>query len=84
MYSTCIHCDRSLGRNEVIEAFPVGGRLAFDAYLDAMPFQTPAGGFLNRGLILNPTLPTTGVGALGLVDQFGRRVRAVRIRAVHV
>jgi hypothetical protein len=31
MYSTCIHCDRSLGRNEVIEAFPVGGRLAFDA-----------------------------------------------------
>jgi len=31
MYSTCIHCDRALGRNEVIEAFPVGGRLAFDS-----------------------------------------------------
>jgi porin len=45
------------------------GRLAFDAYLDAMPFQTPTGGFLNRGLILNPTLPTTGVGALGLVAE---------------
>ena len=45
------------------------GRLAFDAYLDAMPFQTPSGGFLNRGLLLNPTLPTTGVGALGLVAE---------------
>jgi porin len=45
------------------------GRLAFDAYLDANPFQTPAGGFLNRGLFLNPTLPTTGVGALGLVAE---------------
>jgi hypothetical protein len=30
MYSTCIFCHRSLGRNEVIEAFPVGRRLAFD------------------------------------------------------
>jgi porin len=45
------------------------GRLAFDAYLDAMPFQTPTGGFLNRGFFLNPTLPTTGVGALGLVAE---------------
>jgi porin len=45
------------------------GRLAFDAYLDANPFQTPAGGFLNRGFFLNPTLPTTGVGALGLVAE---------------
>jgi hypothetical protein len=31
MYSTCIFCDRPLGRNEVIEAFPVGRRLAFDS-----------------------------------------------------
>jgi porin len=45
------------------------GRLAFDAYLDANPFQTPSGGLLNRGLILNPTLPTTGVGALGAVAE---------------
>ncbi len=30
MYSTCIHCTRSLGQNEVMEAFPVGRRLAFD------------------------------------------------------
>lgn len=31
MYSTCLHCHRPLGRNEAIEAFPVGRRLAFDA-----------------------------------------------------
>lgn len=32
MYSTCIFCDRSLGRNEVIEEFPVGRQLAFDPH----------------------------------------------------
>ena len=31
MYSTCIFCHSSLGSNDVIEAFPVGRRLAFDA-----------------------------------------------------
>lgn len=31
MYSTCLFCNGHLGRNEVIEAFPVGRRLAFDA-----------------------------------------------------
>ena len=41
------------------------GRLAFDVYLDAFPFQTFSRGFINRSFILNPTLPTTGVGALG-------------------
>jgi porin len=41
------------------------GRLAFDVYLDAFPFQTFSKGFINRSFILNPTLPTTGVGALG-------------------
>ena len=41
------------------------GRLAFDAYLDAFPFQTFSRGFLNRSFVLNPTLPTTGIGALG-------------------
>lgn len=30
MYSTCLYCNNSLGQNEVIEAFPVGRRLAFD------------------------------------------------------
>jgi len=30
MYSTCIFCHSSLGRNEAIEQFPVGRRLAFD------------------------------------------------------
>ena len=41
------------------------GRLAFDVYLDAFPFQTFSRGFLNRSFILNPTLPTTGIGAIG-------------------
>ncbi|HEY2025376.1 MAG TPA: hypothetical protein VGG78_00120 [Gemmatimonadaceae bacterium] len=31
MYTTCLFCNGDLGRNEVIEAFPVGRRLAFDA-----------------------------------------------------
>ncbi|MEJ7812409.1 MAG: hypothetical protein WKG32_18510 [Gemmatimonadaceae bacterium] len=31
MYSTCIFCRTPLGANEVIEHFPVGRRLAFDA-----------------------------------------------------
>jgi hypothetical protein len=31
VYSTCLFCNASLGSNEVIESFPVGRRLAFDA-----------------------------------------------------
>jgi hypothetical protein len=31
VYSTCLFCNVSLGTNEVIESFPVGRRLAFDA-----------------------------------------------------
>lgn len=31
MYGTCLFCKRPLGSNEVVEAFPVGRRLAFDA-----------------------------------------------------
>jgi hypothetical protein len=31
MYSTCLFCNGSLGKNDVIEPFPVGRRLAFDA-----------------------------------------------------
>jgi hypothetical protein len=30
MYSACLFCQSTLGTNEVIEAFPVGRRLAFD------------------------------------------------------
>jgi porin len=41
------------------------GRLAFDVYLDAFPFQTFSKGFINRSFVLNPTLPTTGIGSLG-------------------
>jgi hypothetical protein len=31
VYSTCLFCHGSLGRNETLEAFPVGRRLAYDA-----------------------------------------------------
>jgi hypothetical protein len=31
VYTTCLFCHGNLGRNEVIEPFPVGRRLAFDA-----------------------------------------------------
>ncbi len=31
MYSTCMFCNRPLGENQVIETFPVGRRMAFDA-----------------------------------------------------
>ena len=31
MYSTCLFCHADLGANEVVEHFPVGRRLAFDA-----------------------------------------------------
>ena len=41
------------------------GRLAFDAYVDAFPFQTLSRGFINRSMVLPATLPTTGLGALG-------------------
>ncbi|MEP6390415.1 MAG: carbohydrate porin [Halioglobus sp.] len=45
------------------------GRLAFDAYLDAFAFQSPYRGFLNRSFVFNPTLATTGAGALGAVAK---------------
>lgn len=31
MYSTCLFCNEDLGKNEVIEQFPIGRRLAYDA-----------------------------------------------------
>lgn len=31
MYATCLYCNAALGRNEMVEHFPVGRRLAFDA-----------------------------------------------------
>jgi hypothetical protein len=32
MYSTCLHCHRSLGANDAIEHLPIGKRLAFDSF----------------------------------------------------
>lgn len=41
------------------------GRMAFDVHLDSFAFQSPYRGFLNRAFILNPSIGTTGLGALG-------------------
>lgn len=30
MYSTCLHCNKPLGANEVLETLPIGRRVAFD------------------------------------------------------
>jgi len=30
MYTVCLYCSRDLGRNELVERFPIGRRLAFD------------------------------------------------------
>ena len=30
MYSTCLFCHAKLGSNQVLESFPIGGRLAYD------------------------------------------------------
>ena len=45
------------------------GRLAFDLYLDAFPFQTFSRSYLNRSFIVNPTMPIPGSGALGGVAK---------------
>jgi porin len=45
------------------------GRLAFDVYQDAFLFQTFSRGFLNRAFLINPTIGTTGIGALGAVAK---------------
>ncbi len=45
------------------------GRLAFDAHLDAFLFQTFFRTFLNSAFVVNPTIATTVVGALGIVAK---------------
>ncbi|MCP3919417.1 MAG: carbohydrate porin [bacterium] len=63
------------GLNDRRAGFAIG-RLAFDVYQDALLFQTFSKGFVNRAFVLNPTIATTGIGALGAVargfvtDQF--------------
>jgi len=54
------------GFNDKTAGF-AAGRLGFDVYLDAFPFQTFSRGFINRAFILNPSMGTTGIGALGAV-----------------
>ena len=39
MYSTCLFCHSQLGANDIVEHFPVGRRLAFDAALAILKRQ---------------------------------------------
>ena len=45
------------------------GRLAFDAHLDSFFIQTFFRTLINSAIALNPTIATTGVGALGVVAK---------------
>lgn len=47
MYSSCIFCSHHLGRNEVLETFPVGNVLAFDAWKGQLWAVCPACGRWN-------------------------------------
>jgi porin len=72
-YSSSFETDLSVlnwtqGFNNSTAGF-AAGRLAFDVYLDAMPFQTFSRGFINRAFVVNPTIPTTGIGAIGAVAK---------------
>lgn len=42
MYANCIFCSAGLGRNEAVEHFPVGSRLAFDAWKGRLWAVCPA------------------------------------------
>jgi porin len=45
------------------------GRLPFDAFLDQYILTSFTKAFHNRAFIINPTIPTTGTGALGVVME---------------
>src|SRR5690606_3359606 len=47
MYRNCIFCSRDLGRNESIESFQVGARLAFDSWRGRLWVVCPACGRWN-------------------------------------
>lgn len=54
--------------NDDTASFTIG-RLAYDVYLDAFPFQTISKGFINKSFIINPALAGTGIGALAAVAK---------------
>src|SRR5262245_27493760 len=59
MYSICLHCHRSLGSNEAVEHFPIGGRLA----TGALTVGAPVVGI--GALLLGLSLIGSGVDARG-------------------
>ena len=72
MYRACIHCCADLGRNEVIEPFPIGGRLAFDSAKGRLWVICPHCGRWN----LTPLEERWEA-----VEECERRFRGLRLRA---
>ena len=72
MYRACIHCCQDLGSNEVVEPFPVGKRLAFDAAKGRLWVICPHCGRWN----LTPLEERWEA-----VEECERRFRGLRLRA---
>jgi hypothetical protein len=71
VYSTCLFCHRPLGANDLIERFPIGRRLAFDAAKGRLWVICPACSRWN----LTPLEERWEA-----VEDLERRVRATRFR----
>ena len=71
MYSTCLFCNANLGTNEVIESFPIGRRLAFDA---------ANGRLVGRVSKVRAVEPVAARGALGGDRGVRGRYRDTRLR----
>ena len=72
MYTRCLFCSRALGRNEALEAFPVGRRLAYDAAKGRLWVVCGACGRWN----LTPLEERWEA-----IEQAERRYRGTRLRA---
>ena len=72
MFTRCIHCSQDLGKNESIEAFPVGSMLAFDSVRGRLWVICPHCARWN----LTPLEERWEA-----VEDCERRFRAVRLRA---
>jgi hypothetical protein len=72
VYRACIHCCQDLGRNELVEPFPIGRRLAFDAARGRLWVICPHCGRWN----LTPLEERWEA-----VEECERRFRGIRLRA---
>jgi hypothetical protein len=71
MYRSCIYCSADLGENQVLEAFPIGARIAFDAVRGRLWAICPKCGRWNLAPIEERWEP---------VEQAERQFRDARLR----